>query len=69
MTSRKQAAPEPVLLTVPETARLLGFGERMVWSLVRRGDLASVKIGGARRVHRAEVTRMLTEGNNKQGPA
>jgi excisionase family DNA binding protein len=39
-----------LLLTVNEAARRLGLGRSFVYSFIRRGDLPSVKIGGARRV-------------------
>lgn len=35
--------------SIPEVASLLGITDRFVWTLIKRGDLESIKIG-ARRV-------------------
>jgi len=44
--------PTPrLLLTVEEAAARLGIGRTTTWSLVRSGDLDSVRIGRLRRVH------------------
>jgi excisionase family DNA binding protein len=39
-----------LLVTVPEAAELLSLGQTEVYALVQRGELASVKIGRARRI-------------------
>ena len=39
-----------LLLTVDEAAGRLGLGRTKVYELLRRGDLASVRIGTARRI-------------------
>ena len=41
---------EPVLLTVKEAAHALRIGRSRVFSLIRSGELASVKIGHSRRI-------------------
>jgi excisionase family DNA binding protein len=44
-------APAPkLLLTVSEAAESLGLGQTMVYQLLQRKELASVKIGRARRI-------------------
>ncbi len=43
------------LLTAAEVARILQISRSMVYYLVRRGDLPSVKIGRLRRIHRDDV--------------
>ena len=35
----------PLLVAVPDAARLLGIGTTLAWDLVRRGDIPSVKLG------------------------
>jgi excisionase family DNA binding protein len=44
-----------VLLTVEEAAERLGIGRTTAFHLVRVGELASVRIGRLRRVHRAAL--------------
>lgn len=36
------------LLSIKDAARCLGVGERQVWALLARGEMASVKIGRRR---------------------
>jgi excisionase family DNA binding protein len=43
-------APEPLLLTIVEAARLLSVGRTTVYELMERGELRSVHIGRACRV-------------------
>jgi len=38
-------ASEPLAVTYAEAARRLSISERTVWSMVRAGDLPSVRIG------------------------
>ncbi len=39
-----------LLLKVDEAARLLSLSRKMIYDLIGRGDLASLKIGGCRRI-------------------
>ncbi|CAN5860351.1 hypothetical protein BH23ACT8_BH23ACT8_15700 [soil metagenome] len=48
---------DSVLLTTPRAAELLSLSPRTVKRLVADGRLASVKIGGARRIRRADLDR------------
>ncbi len=41
---------ETILITVNQAAQLLGLGRSMTYEFIRRGELKSLKIGGARRV-------------------
>ena len=41
----------PILLTLKEVAAVTHLSETTVKNLIRRGELASVKIGASRRVH------------------
>jgi excisionase family DNA binding protein len=54
-----------VLLTVDEAAARLSLGKTKVYELLMRGDLASVRIGVARRIPasalEAYVERLLTD--------
>ncbi len=48
----------PLLLAVPDAARLLGIGTTFAWELVRTGDLPSVKLGRRVLVPRAALERL-----------
>lgn len=43
-----------------ETAGLLGLSEATIFRLMRRGTLASVLIGGSRRIPATEIQKALT---------
>lgn len=64
---------ERVTLTVLECAALLGIGERVVWELVGRGDLFSVKVKGRRLVPRsaldAYISALITGTGTGKGSA
>lgn len=49
------SATPPLLLRVPEAARLLGVGRTTLYEMLARGELRPVHIGRAVRVERAEV--------------
>ncbi len=51
---------DELLLTVGECARRLGFGKSLVYRFIRRGELRSLRIGGARRVLVAELDEFVT---------
>ncbi|QGK68471.1 helix-turn-helix domain-containing protein [Allosaccharopolyspora coralli] len=44
-----------LMYRVEEVAKLLDVGRTAVFDLIRNGELASVKIGGARRIPRQAV--------------
>lgn len=46
---------EPLILTIPQVAELLGCGQTKVKTLVDAGQLPVVDFGGVRRVRRADV--------------
>ncbi len=48
----------PDLLTVPEVATLLRIGRGKAYSLVRQGDLPSLKLGRTLRIPKSAVERL-----------
>ena len=46
---------ERLLITVREAAERLGLGRSLTYEFIRKGELASIKIGGARRVAVADL--------------
>jgi excisionase family DNA binding protein len=53
-----KAAPgmEPILLSAEQVATMLGVNRSTVFDLLRRGDLASVRIGRRRLISRSAIT-------------
>jgi excisionase family DNA binding protein len=50
---------DPLLLTVPQVAKALSLSRSTVYDLIASGDLAAVKIGGARRIPAAAVQALV----------
>ncbi len=53
--------PAPLLLTVPEAARLLAVGRTSLYQLIWAGELAPVRIGRSVRFTLAELERFVAE--------
>jgi excisionase family DNA binding protein len=53
------AAP---LLTVPETAKYLGVGRKMVYQLIERGEITAVRVGGSTRIERKSLDEFRASG-------
>lgn len=49
------------LLTVVQAAALLGLGRSLVYELVLRGEIPSIKIGRARRIPVAALDRFIDQ--------
>lgn len=61
---------KPLLLSVPDAARLLGVGKTFAWMLVNKGDLPSVRLGKRVLVPRAvveQIARMEPYGQEGKG--
>ncbi len=52
----------PEFMSVPETARYLGIGRKMVYSLLETGQLAFARERGAIRILRASVVDFQANG-------
>jgi excisionase family DNA binding protein len=50
---------EQILFTVKDTCALLKIGTTKLYSLIKRGEIKSIKIGGATRFERAELKRYI----------
>jgi excisionase family DNA binding protein len=53
-------APAAELITIPRAARELGVGVRQVRSAVARGELASYRVGGWRRIRRSDLSTWIS---------
>jgi excisionase family DNA binding protein len=61
---------EPMLLSVKQAAKRLGFGRSVTYQWIRQGTLPSLKIGGARRVLASdlhEFVQRLKDASNDDG--
>lgn len=52
---------ERVLLSIPEVALRLGLGRSLVYTLVMKGEIDSIKIGRARRIPIAALERFVND--------
>ena len=60
--ARKDRYDSPEFMSVPETARFLGVGRKMVYSLLETGQLAFARKRGAIRILTASVVEFQTRG-------
>lgn len=54
---------EKMVYSIEEAAEQLGIGRTMVYSLLRRGELTSIKIGSRRLIRRTDLETFL-RGND-----
>ncbi|HVU92232.1 MAG TPA: helix-turn-helix domain-containing protein [Jatrophihabitans sp.] len=59
LAAQHQSEVQPDALTTDQVARVLGLSRSTVATLISRGELASVKIGSARRVLRRDLDAYL----------
>jgi hypothetical protein len=52
---------DALLLSVRETAALLGRSENSIWAMLRSGQLTRVKAGGSTKIARAEAERLVRD--------
>jgi excisionase family DNA binding protein len=55
VTSGRQQSLVPDAYTTEQVARTLGLSRSTIAEMLRRGDIRSVKLGGSRRVFRADL--------------
>jgi len=53
----------PLLLSVPEAARLLGVGLTLCWDMVHNGELPSVRLGRRVLIPRTVVDHLASAGS------
>ena len=59
LAAQRNSEVQPEALTTDQVARVLGLSRSTVTTLISRGELVSVKIGGARRVLRRDLDAYL----------
>jgi len=59
---------QPVLLRIRDAAAMLSVSERMVWQLIRSGDLPSIHPPGMRaiRIAREDVEKLIDRWHNRE---
>ncbi len=60
MSTQQNDRELPFLLSVTETARLLGLSHRMAQKLIYKKEIRSIRLGARRMVPRSEVERLAT---------
>jgi excisionase family DNA binding protein len=45
MSMKERPAREPVIYTVEEVSRMLGFSRKYVYDMTKRGELQTIRIG------------------------
>ena len=68
MNSKKTSIVQPVLLRIRDAAAMLSVSERMVWQLVRSGDLPAIHPPGMRaiRIAREDVEKLIDRWHNRE---
>lgn len=56
-----------ILYTVPEAAALLSLGQRTLWEIIRRGEIATRRVGTRVLVPHVELERFATKDLDKTG--
>ncbi len=63
------ATHERILLTIPEAAERLGVGKTLVWQMVARNELPSVRLGRLVRVPVPALDEWIREQTGAHGAA
>jgi excisionase family DNA binding protein len=50
VSNNSNTSPDPILITLRDTARMLAVSTKTLYAMIERGDLQSVKIGKSRRI-------------------
>jgi excisionase family DNA binding protein len=59
--TRTMSPVEPLLLTIPQVAALLGLGRTKVYDLIDHEGLPTIKLGTARRIPKQALELWLTQ--------
>jgi excisionase family DNA binding protein len=60
-SARTMQPVDPLLLTIPQVAAMLGLGRTKVYDLIDHDGLPTVKLGTARRIPRKALEAWLTK--------
>lgn len=67
MTKKQYSKKDDALtMTVDEVAEALGVSKYLVWEMVRRNEIRSIKLGKLRRIPRTALTELLEGGRNER---
>jgi excisionase family DNA binding protein len=59
--NKKTAPPLPMLYTITQAARVLGFSDKQTWRMVAARELPSIRLGGKDYVPRLALESMLQQ--------
>lgn len=57
----EDSAEAPMLLKIPEVAKILALSRSKVYGMLESGELPSVRFGKNRRVKRADVMKLIDQ--------
>lgn len=67
MTKKQYIKKDDALtMTVDEVAEALGVSKYLVWEMVRRKEIRSIKLGKLRRIPRTALTELLEGGGDER---
>ena len=59
MAKKQYNKKDALTMTVDEVAEALGVSKYLVWEMVRRNEIRSIKLGKLRRIPRTALTELL----------
>lgn len=63
--TREKPDADRVAYTPREAAGMLGISERMLWSMSKRGEIRSVKVGRLVRYYRPDLVAFMERSNGE----
>ena len=61
---QKPGQEKPLVVSIPETGRLLDLGRTSIYALIKDGDLKSIKIRNRHLIIRASITDLIQRRAN-----
>jgi excisionase family DNA binding protein len=61
MESPKEAAPQRLLLRIPEVAETLGIGRTKIYEMIATGELPTIRVGRAVRISVSTLQKWVEE--------
>ena len=66
MAKKQYTKKDALTMTVDEVAEALGVSKYLVWEMVRRNEIRSIKLGKLRRIPRTALMELLEGSANER---